>query len=132
MLAIMLGASAAVVGLVLLVLLIAVLMPAMASPIQGTLQQGVLMMGQNGRLMQWGTAAFVTTGATVAVPVNMRNVECFIITACNVTASDEILSGPNILSTGIFNVPAAGTVTVTRTGASKTSGLAFSYLAIGS
>ena len=94
-------------------------------------QQGHIPMGQNGRLIEWGTAAFSTTDTSGTVAVNMTRVEAVLITAADTTAADEIISWDNALgATGVY-APTDGTITVVRTGASPTSGLEFSYLIIG-
>jgi hypothetical protein len=104
----------------------------MASAVLGTPQRGLVPMGQNGRRHQWGTAAFTTTGTTCTIPVDLRVVEAVILTPVTTPATDETLSWGDTLGTdGKFTVGATGNVTVSRTGASKTSGLQFSYLIIG-
>jgi predicted amino acid dehydrogenase len=82
--------------------------------------------------------AFVTTGATKTVNVPLSRVEAVNLTAIGTPAGDEELSVNNTV-TGTLGDDTAAIVgsngntglVVTRTGASKTSGLKFSIEAIG-
>lgn len=80
-----------------------------------------------------GFAKFTTTSATVELPVPFRRIKSFSLDWCGTPASDEILSvdeTPNTDGHEIQLVASASgqySVTVTRTGASKTSGAAFSF-----
>lgn len=77
--------------------------------------------------------AFTTTGATKSVEIPLTHVEGFSFGLIGTPASDEILSIDNTV-TGTAGEDAAivgtngrsTTLVVTRTGASKTSGLKFS------
>jgi hypothetical protein len=95
-------------------------------------------MGQTARWEVHGTGAFTTTGATVTVNVPMGRVEHFEAFAIGTPAADENLSANNTVSGTVGNNDAAivGTngvtpITLTRTGASKTSGLKFFWRAVG-
>jgi hypothetical protein len=97
----------------------------MASAIVGSLNEGQIP-GGNGRTIQWGQAAFTTTGTTCTIPVHMRVVESVILTPSAAPATDETLYWADTLSKGKFTV-VNGVVTIGRTGASPTSGLNFSF-----
>jgi hypothetical protein len=103
----------------------------MALAIQGSLQQGFVSMGQNGRKLQWGTFKFSTTDANGELSVNMHYVESVLLTPVGVPATDEQAYVDEAFSDGGLVVPSTGTITVARTGAAKTSNLIYSYLAIG-
>ena len=95
-------------------------------------QQGAVPMGQNGRRIEWGVAAFSGTDASGTIAVNLSGVETVLLTAADTPASDEVLAwDDNIGTSGVYNSQSAGVVTIVRTGASPTSGLEFSYLIIG-
>jgi hypothetical protein len=95
--------------------------------------------GQNGRWLYQGIYAFTTTGATKDVAVPMGRVESCVAFPIGTPASDEVLSANNTVSGTPGNDDAAivgngngsTTITVTRTGAAKTSGLKFALWAIG-
>lgn len=94
--------------------------------------------GQNGRSIFQGVYAFTTTGATKTVTVPFGRVESVLLTPVGTPASDEVLSYNNTVggTAGNDDAYVAGSggstdITVTRTGASKTSGLKFAILAIG-
>lgn len=91
-------------------------------------QSGKVPMGQNGRVFVWGTFAFTTTAASGTLKLPVRQLESLVITPCGTPASDEVVSGPANTS-GV--VDASSGVTITRTGASKTSGLVCSYIGVG-
>lgn len=90
----------------------------------------MLIPGGNGRTIQWGQAAFTTTGATCTIPVGMRVVEAVLVTPTGAPATDETLYWNDSPANGALTV-SGGNVTIGRTGASKTSGLPFSYQIIG-
>jgi hypothetical protein len=100
------------------------------SALVGILNEGHVQMGQNGRKHQWGAAAFTTTGTTVAIPTNMRQVEAVLILPAAQPASDEKIwyagaaAGPEL-------VDGTGTITISRAAAAVTSGLVFYFLIIG-
>lgn len=80
-----------------------------------------------------GITTFTTTGATKTVPAKgLRRLVACHATAVGTPASDEVLSiNETVGADGRIDVPADGEITITRTGAVKTSGLAFSYTLIG-
>lgn len=86
--------------------------------------------GDNGRKIQWGKAVFSTTDATGPLKLNMTVVESLTPTPCGTPASDEVVSGPAMPKDSLV-VGSTGAVTITRTGAAKTSGLVINYVAIG-
>lgn len=94
--------------------------------------------GQTGRWEFHGVFAFTGVEATKAVAVPMGRVEDVQITPIGAPAADENLSVNNTVSgtPGENNAAIVGTngstsLTVTRTGAAKTSGLRFSLRATG-
>lgn len=81
---------------------------------------------------------FATTSATKNVVVTLRNVIAWSVCALGTPASDEVLSVNNTLSgtadtaeAKIAGTSGSTTLTVTRQGVSKTSGLQFSLIAYG-
>lgn len=96
----------------------------------GTKQTGKIDLGQNGRVVNWGVAAFSTTDASVAVPVDMLKCDLFLAIPSAAPATDE---GLYVETNAAGLVPvAANKVTVKRTGASPTSALPFFWIAFGS
>lgn len=95
--------------------------------------------GGNDKWLFQGIFAFTTTGATKTVTVPMGRVESVQLTAIGAPASDEELSANNTVSGTVgnddaailANNPGSTDITVTRTGASKTSGLKFALWAVG-
>lgn len=75
-----------------------------------------------------GTGTFNSTDATgtLAIPSasKVRNV---LLTWAGTPASDEIISSPAPNSTSGFIDLSSGAITITRTGGSKTSALAFNF-----
>jgi hypothetical protein len=94
----------------------------------------------NGKLLFTGIYAFSTTDATKEVSIPFGRIESISLTAIGAPAADEVLSVDETVSgtagTDAANIRGSNstggtTVTVTRTGASKTSGLKFSLAATG-
>lgn len=75
--------------------------------------------------------AFSTTDATVEVPCGGLKRVIAVATAAGTPAADEILSINETVTDGMYDVPASGTITLTRTGASKTSALKVAVLMTG-
>lgn len=103
----------------------------MSLAIQGDIQQGHVDMGQNGRVHQWGIFTFNSTDANGELPLNMHAVEDIQLTAIGAPATDEQPYIDEVPSGGMIIIPTTGTVTVARTGASKTADLSYFYHAIG-
>jgi len=80
-----------------------------------------------------GIVAFTTTGATVEVNCGgFTKISGASALALGTPASDEVLSFNETATAGEFmDVPTSGTITLTRTGASKTSGLKVSVVLFG-
>ena len=91
-------------------------------------QSGHIQMGQNGRVLQWGTFTFTTTDLTGSLETRVRQVEACFIQPINAGA-DEVVYGPST-ALGPVVVGSSGTITITRTG-TPTSGLVCQYLIIG-
>lgn len=90
-----------------------------------------ILSAQDGCVMVRGVAKFPTTDATGTLAVApIRQIQVVQLTPVAGAAADEILQGPDV-SSGYIDTDASGCITITRTGASKTSGLAFSYLVFG-
>lgn len=94
--------------------------------------------GQTARQEYHQIFAFTTTGATKVCTIPMGRVESVQLTAIGTPASDEELSVNNTVSgtagqddAAIVGSNGSTDLTVTRTGASKTSGLKFFLTAIG-
>lgn len=102
----------------------------MSLAIQGSTQSGALMIGMNGRTIQWGTFKFNAADATGSLKLLLSKLEALFITPAGTPAADEQVSGPAIPADGKM-IDGTGAVTVTRTGAAKTANLVCSYLAIG-
>lgn len=86
--------------------------------------------GGNGRRMQFGQFQFSTTDATGSLKLNLSKLEHIAIQPTGTVATDETVTPPQIPIGGLV-VDSTGTITVSRTGAAKTSGLICSYHAIG-
>ena len=104
----------------------------MANAVQGDTQNGLVFMGQNGRQLQWGEAAFTTTGSTCTINVrNMLQVEAVLLTPIGSLNTDETLYWSASPASGSLGLdPTGPVITIGRTG-TATSGLKFSYLVIG-
>jgi hypothetical protein len=94
----------------------------------------------NGKQLYTGIYAFTTTGATKDVAVPFPIVEAVFVLPLGTPASDEVLSVDETVTGTSGGADAAirgtltsgsTTLTVTRTGSSKTSGMKFSLIAIG-
>lgn len=104
----------------------------MANAVVGDPRTGHLAMNQNGRQLQWGIAAFTTTGSTCTINVlNGLTVEAVILTPIGSLNTDETLYWSATPTTGgdVGLTASAPVITVGRTG-TATSGLKFSYLII--
>lgn len=80
------------------------------------------------------TISFTTTSATVEVPCKGMTSVIAVATAIGTPASDEVLSfdEASLLDTnGYIAVPNTNSITLTRTGASKTSGLTVAVVLYG-
>lgn len=86
--------------------------------------------GGNGRRMQFGQFQFSTTDATGSLKLNLSKLEHIAIQPTGTVATDETVTPPQIPIGGLV-VDSTGTITVSRTGAAKTSGLICSYMAVG-
>lgn len=75
--------------------------------------------------------AFTTTGATVEVDCKGLKRVVPYATPIGEPASDEVLSFNETVTNAMIDVPAGGTITLTRTGSSKTSGLKVAVLMFG-
>lgn len=105
----------------------------MALSLQGGSQTAQLLTnGQNGRLIQWGHFVFSTTDASGNLPVKMTRVEAIYALPIGAPATDEQLY-INVTADGEGGFPVAsdGTISLARTGASKTSALGYAYFVIG-
>ena len=104
----------------------------MSLAINGLTQQGV-WPGQPGKKYQSGNFTFNSTDANGELKVNMHQVETVLITPIGAPATDEHVycDEATLAKEGRIIVPATGSITIARTGASKTSGLKCSYLVIG-
>lgn len=100
----------------------------------------IINSGQNGVGVDRGIAAFSSTDATVDIVVNLRNVDAVSITWIGTPAADENASVDETVSgtAGTADAKINGsttdgttTLTVRRTGAAKTSGQKFSWVAYG-
>lgn len=92
----------------------------------------------DGHTFYHGIFAFTTTAATATVVVPCGRVLTPVALAIGSPASDEVLSVSNTVAgtAGTDDAMIVGengstTLTITRTGASKTSGLKFALMAIG-
>jgi hypothetical protein len=85
--------------------------------------------GQNGYHEVSGVAVFSTTDASGELPCRFNRVEDFSYTWIGAPATDEqiYLDEAAQLKSGVVVRPATGTLTVARTGAAKTSDLAFFF-----
>lgn len=118
-------------GIALIVIILAIIYGCAPAANGDAVYSGTLPLAE-GRVCVWGRAYFSGTGATVAVAVKLRRIECLLVTPHTGGASDEIISPPATTDGSSFLVSSTtGQVTFTRTGASKTSGLGFEFLAIG-
>jgi len=116
---------------ILIVLAALLLMIFMPKAVTDNLYNGQIQMGEQGVLCQYGQAHFVTTGATLVIPTKFRQIRAILITPMATPASDEIIYAPANADGSSLIVDGSGTITITRTGASKTSGLGFYYWIIG-
>lgn len=94
--------------------------------------------GQTAKWRVHGIFAFTTTGATVTVNVPLSSVEFAVAFPIGTPASDEILSVNNTVvgTVGDDTAKINGTngntgLVITRTGASKTTGLKFCLATLG-
>lgn len=76
----------------------------------------------NGWKMQVGNAAFVTSGTTVTVATQLKNILACVLTENAAYANTDLVYGSKTVS--------SGAITVTR-GAGTTSALGFDYILIG-
>lgn len=104
----------------------------MSISLNGDLQAARIASGSNGRQMEWGCGAFSTTDASGTIATKLRTVDHFVAFPIGTPASDEIISLNETVgaTTGRFS-PASNVINVKRTGASKTSGLQFFFMAWG-
>ncbi len=85
-----------------------------------------IQAGQNGRVKMTALFAFSTTDASGTIPTPLKMLDDWCIHALTAPAADEqiYLTEISHLVKG-YIVVASGVLTITRTGASKTSGLVF-------
>jgi len=104
----------------------------MALTVLGVPQTGVIP-GMPGKKFQAGMFTFTTTSGTGELPMLLQGVHSIVLTAIGTPATDEVLSVDEsaLAGDGRISVPATGTITCIRTGASKTPGLKVAYFAIG-
>lgn len=89
-------------------------------------------MGQNSKFVEHGQVTFSTTDATGNLKLaNIRTLEGIWFTPHAAPAADEQVYCGELGSAFPVAVGSDGYVVITRTGASKTSGLKLGYLAIG-
>jgi hypothetical protein len=103
-----------------------------AVPLTGSVQ-----MGSNGRRLQWGTKAFVTTAATASITVQgFQVIEAVLCTAAGATTTNETFCWTDTRgSDGKLHLTVTdNTIEITRiieAAGAGTSGLEFSFLIIG-
>lgn len=92
-------------------------------------KERAIKTGQAGYTEVSGVAVFSTTDASGELPCRINRVEEFSYTWIGTPASDEVLSVDEAaqLNSGVVVRPSGGTITLKRTGAAKTSGLAFFF-----
>ena len=91
----------------------------------------MLAAGQNGKKVEFGLFAFTTTAATYVISTQVSRVEGVFVFPAGAVATDESLYSTNTVSSDGTYLPGTSGITITRTGASKTSGLKCFYLIIG-
>lgn len=99
----------------------------MALTVQAT-GKSIRLPGYDGCQVERGVLAFTTTDATGELPVKMRQVQGITLTPVgSAPATDEVPYVDETFKDGICTVPATGTITIARTGASPTSGQQYAY-----
>lgn len=107
-----------------------------AIPIISTLDNQTNIGGGNGgRMIEWKVGSFNSIDATGTMNTKLEVVEAVfffhIAGATGEPATDEVLLAPTDLLTKPHVVGATRTITISRTGSAKTSGLKFGCILIG-
>lgn len=89
------------------------------SAIIGDLQAGKLVMGQNGRKLQWGKVLFAAAATTAALPLQMHQVECLFISptaapAAAVRSVQSQLGSVSATTSFLLVVPATGVISAAK------------------